>query len=111
MTFISTNHVILYEQAIPVFCDVNVDMSIDATKIEELITKQTKAIIIVHYAGLTVDKIGLIYELASKHELWIIEDAAHAMGAYYGNNIPVGCALYHYQKRLTCFFLNFEVSQ
>lgn len=56
---------------------------------------------VVHYSGLPVDGMEYIYQLARKYNLWVIEDAAHACGAYYQESIPVG----HnpYPKCLTCF--------
>ena len=56
MTFISTNHATLYNNAEPVFCDIESDtLNIDANKIEPLITKRTKAIVVVHYGGYPCD--------------------------------------------------------
>jgi len=101
MTFISTNHAILYRNAVPVFCDTNQDMAIDYRYIKRLITKKTKAIMVVHYSGLPVYMMNEIYEIAQDHNLWVIEDAAHACGAFYHDQLPVGCCPYH--KSLTCF--------
>ncbi|MHA2363882.1 MAG: DegT/DnrJ/EryC1/StrS family aminotransferase [Candidatus Hodarchaeales archaeon] len=101
MTFISTNHAILYQWAIPVWCDINNDLGMEANRIEDLITPMTKAIMLVHYSGLPVANMKKIYEIAAKNDLWVIEDAAHACGAYYTNGMPVGSSPYH--KSLTCF--------
>ena len=82
-TFISTNHALLYEGAIPVFCDVeDATCNLDLDKAEEEVTNRTKAIMVVHYAGnpLNMDK---LYAFAARHEIAVIEDAAHAMGAKY----------------------------
>ncbi len=89
MTFISTNHAILYEGGIPVFCDIEPDtLNIDAKKIEALITTKTKAIVCVHYGGHPCD-MDAINEIAKRHNLLVLEDAAHACGARYKDR-PVG---------------------
>ncbi len=89
MTFISTNHAILYEKGIPVFCDIEPDtLNIDATKIEALITPKTKGIVCVDYGGHPCD-LEAINKIAAKHGLFVLEDAAHSCGAKYKNK-PVG---------------------
>jgi len=86
MTFVSTNHAILYNNGIPVFCDIEPDtLNIDANKIEELITERTKAIIVVHYGGRACD-MNPIMEIAIKHNLKVVEDCAHACGGEYNGN-------------------------
>ena len=83
MTFVSTNEVILYQEAIPVFCDVDYDtMCIDPANIERLITKKTKAIMIVHFAGRPCD-LKKIKKIAKKHNITLIQDCAHACGSEY----------------------------
>jgi perosamine synthetase len=90
MTFVSTNHAILYEKAIPVFCDVEYDtLNIDPNKIERLITSKTKAIVCVDYGGHPCD-MDKINHIASKYNLLVLEDAAHSCGAKYKDQ-PVGC--------------------
>lgn len=84
-TFVSTVNVILHQGAKPVFVDIGrEDYCIDADKIEKAITKKTKAIMPVHYAGrpCQMDKIS---KIAKKHKLAVIEDAAHAIGSEYKN--------------------------
>lgn len=89
MTFISTNHAILYEKAIPVFADIEPDtLNIDVKEIEKLITKKTKAIVGVDYGGHPCDW-DAINQLAKKHGLLVLEDAAHACGSFYKDR-PVG---------------------
>lgn len=86
-TFISTNHVILYKNAIPVFCDIDDTGCIDVEKIEEIIKNQDiKAIILVHYSGLTcdIDKVRSITK-----GIPIIHDCAHAFGSVY-KGVKVG---------------------
>ena len=81
-TFASTTHSIVRNGLIPVFCDVNdVDYTIDVTKIEALITDRTVAIVPVHVYGNICD-VDAIKEIAGKHGLRVIYDAAHAFGVY-----------------------------
>lgn len=83
ITFVSTNHAILYEGGIPVFCDVEPDtLNIDPKKIEALITKKTVGIICVDYGGHPCD-IDAIKKIAKKHKLFVLEDAAHSAGSKY----------------------------
>lgn len=80
MTFASTANVIIHQRAKPVFVDIEKDsFHIDPGKIERKITKKTKAIIPVDFAGYPA-KIDIINDLARKHNLYVIEDAAHAIG-------------------------------
>ncbi len=82
-TFVSTTHAIVRNGLVPVFCDVNeVDYTIDVTKIEELITDKTVAIVPVHVYGNLCD-VGTIQKIADKHNLKVIYDAAHAFGVQY----------------------------
>lgn len=88
-TFVSTNHAILYERAIPIFCDVEPTTgNIDASKVEELITNKTKAIICVHFGGYPCDLEKLLL-ICDKYNLVLIEDCAHACGSEY-KGITVG---------------------
>lgn len=83
MTFVSTNHAILYNGGIPVFSDIEPDnLNVTAEHIEKLITPKTKAIIVVHYGGYACD-MDSIMDLANKHNLIVIEDCAHACGGKY----------------------------
>jgi perosamine synthetase len=83
-TFIATGHVILQCGAKPVFADINLDGNISVESIKEKITEKTKAIIPVHWGGYPCD-MDEINDLAKKHNLIVIEDAAHALGAKYKN--------------------------
>jgi perosamine synthetase len=83
LTFVTTNHAVLYNGGIPVFCDVTEDnLNMDPDSIEELITEKTKAIVVVHFGGYACD-MDRIMGIARKHNLFIIEDAAHACGGKY----------------------------
>lgn len=79
-TFASTTHAIVRNGLTPVFCDINErDYTMDAEKIEELITEKTCAIVPVHVYGNICD-VDRIHEIAQKHGLKVIYDAAHAFG-------------------------------
>lgn len=83
MTFAATSNAVLYTGAKPVFVDIDPQtMNIDTSKIKNKITKKTKAILPVHYGGQPCD-MDEILEIAEKHGLAVIEDAAHAIGAKY----------------------------
>lgn len=82
-TFTASGEVIRYLGADPVFVDINPKtFNIDVSKIEAKITSKTKAIIPVHFAGLACDMDAII-ALARKHNLKIVEDAAHALPTLY----------------------------
>lgn len=82
-TFAASSNVILHVGAKPVFVDIQKDTyNIDPDLIEKAITKKTKAIIAVHYGGHPCD-MDEISAIAKKHNLVVIEDAAHAIGAKY----------------------------
>ncbi|OHE71391.1 MAG: UDP-4-amino-4,6-dideoxy-N-acetyl-beta-L-altrosamine transaminase [Verrucomicrobia bacterium GWC2_42_7] len=83
MTFAATANTIVLAGGTPVMVDVEPETyNIDPKCVEKAITKRTKAIMPVHFAGLPVD-LDAIYGLASKHGLRVIEDVAHAMGGSY----------------------------
>ena len=88
MTFGATGNSIIHSGAKPVFVDISLPaMNIDPCKIEEKITPKTKAILPVHFAGRPCN-MRIIKEVAQKHHLTIIEDAAHAIEAtYHGQKI------------------------
>lgn len=82
-TFISTTHAIVRNKLIPVFCDIKLeDYTIDETKLEDLITKKTVAIMPVHVYG-NICAIDKIQKIADKYNLKVIYDAAHAFGETY----------------------------
>lgn len=87
-TFASTTHAIVRNGLVPVFCDVKPDdYTIDAAKIEALITDRTVAILPVHVYGNVCD-VKQIQTIADKHNLKVIYDAAHAFAVKY-KNIPI----------------------
>ena len=83
ITFAASANCALYCGAKPVFADVKADSyNIDPADIERKITERTKAIIAVHFTGQPCE-MDEIHEIAGKHNLIVIEDAAHALGADY----------------------------
>ena len=89
ITFAASSNSVLYCGGMPVFADVESDtICISSTEIEKKITSATKAIIPVHFAGHPCD-MAAISQIARKHHLVVIEDAAHALGALY-NGQPIG---------------------
>lgn len=102
-TFSSCANAILLAGAKPVFCDIALDTyNIDPVEIEKKITERTRAIMVVHYAGFACE-MDRIMDIAKKHNLYVIEDAAHALGAKYKNqNLgtigDIGCYSLHGTK-------------
>jgi dTDP-4-amino-4,6-dideoxygalactose transaminase len=105
-TFVSTANVIIQTGAKPVFVDIKRDTyDIDPKKIEKAINKRTKAIIPVDYAGQPCD-LEAILDIAKKYNLFVIEDAAHTMGAEYknkkiGNFSTTTCFSFYATKNMT----------
>jgi len=87
-SFIASSFAVLQAGAIPVFCDVTEEHTIDPAQIESLITKRTKAIIVVHLYGVVAD-MGPVLAIARKHNLKVIEDCAQCFGGEY-NGIKAG---------------------
>ncbi len=89
-TFISTTHAIVRNRLTPVFCDINPnDYTIDADKIEGLITSNTVAVVPVHVYGNICD-VEKIEEIAGRHGLKVIYDSCHAFGETYRGQ-GIGC--------------------
>ena len=105
-TFVSTANAFLLRGAKIIFADVcNEYPNIDITKIEELLTDRTKAIVPVHYAGVACE-MDRLTELAKNNNLTIIEDAAHAFSASYkgkplGSFGKFGILSFHETKNIT----------
>lgn len=88
-TFVSTVNAFVLRGAKIIFADSEATSpNIDATKIEALVTPKTKAIVPVHYAGVACD-MDTIMEIAERHNLFVIEDAAQAIDSYYKGK-PLG---------------------
>ena len=103
--FISTAEVVTYFNATPVLCDIRAtDHNMDPTKVEAHITSKTKAIIPVHFSGIPCD-MPAIQAIATKHNLKVIEDAAHALpstlnGQMIGSFSDVTCFSFYATKTL-----------
>ena len=103
-SFIASTAVIMHLGAVPVFVDVLPDQNIDPEKIEAAITNKTKAIVPVHLSGRICD-MDTIMEIAKKHGLKVVEDAAQAVGSKYKNRASgsmgdLGCFSTHPLKNL-----------
>src|SRR3989337_4054910 len=102
-TFSSCANAILLAGAMPVFADIDINTyNLDPVEIEKKITKKTKAIMVVHYAGMACD-MDKIMQIAHDKKLYVIEDAAHALGATYngknlGTIVDIGCFSFHGTK-------------
>jgi len=107
-TFVSAANAIVLRGATPVFIDCRMDnFNIDESLIAQAITSKTKAILIMHYGGVSCD-MDAIMEIAEHHQLLVIEDAAHCIEAYDKNGIHLGtrghmAALsFHHTKNIHC---------
>lgn len=102
-TFVSTADAFVLRGAVPVFVDIRPDtMNIDESLIENAITDRTKAIVPVHYAGVSCE-MDKIMEIARKYNLYVVEDAAQAvMSTYKGQALGTigdyGCYSFHETK-------------
>ncbi len=105
-TFVSTADAFVGRGATPVFVDIRPDtMNIDEKLIEDAITPRTKVIVPVHYAGVACE-MDTILDIAKKHNLMVVEDAAQAITATYkgkqlGTLGDFGCYSFHETKNLT----------
>ncbi len=105
-TWIATPNVVEYMGARPVFCDIDLEtFNIDVSQISSLVTPRTVGIIPVHLFGLCADMPSLM-EIAKKHHLWVVEDAACGFGArvkgvHAGLWGDLGCFSFHPRKSIT----------
>ena len=105
-TFVSTANAFVLRGATPVFVDVRPDtLNLDEALLERAITERTKAIVPVHYAGVACD-MDAIMEVADRHGLVVIEDAAHALladtGPPAGGIGQLGTLSFHETKNVIC---------
>lgn len=102
-TFVSTANAFVLRGAKAVFTDIRPDtMNLDENKIEAAITKKTRAIVPVHYAGVGCE-MDAILDIAKRHNLLVIEDAAQGVNAYYKGKAlgalgDMGCYSFHETK-------------
>ncbi|MDB2469157.1 dTDP-4-amino-4,6-dideoxygalactose transaminase [Alphaproteobacteria bacterium] len=106
-TFTSTANAVILRGGVPVFVDINdTDLNIDVSKIEAAITPKTKAIFVIHYAGVLCD-LRNVRDIARRFNLLMVEDAAQAIGATRDGISPGELSDYaafsfHETKNITC---------
>jgi dTDP-4-amino-4,6-dideoxygalactose transaminase len=107
LTFVATVNAIRYVNATPVFCDIASydDLTVDPDHIESLITPKTKAILVMHYGGFACD-MDRVMAIAKAHDLYVVEDAAHApLSTYKGQTLgtigDVGCFSFFSNKNIS----------
>lgn len=104
-TFSSCANAVFLVGGKPVFADIDIQTyNLDPLGLEKLVTKKTKAIMVVHYAGMAAD-LEEINKIAKTYKLIVIEDAAHALGAkynglYLGTIGKIGCYSFHGTKNV-----------
>ena len=104
-TFISTSLAVLHAGAVPVFCDVTEDQTLDARCIDLRVTPRTRCVIAVHLYGIVCD-MGRILEAARRHGLTVVEDCAQCIGGEYrgrkaGTLGDAGCFSFSQGKHVT----------
>jgi perosamine synthetase len=105
-TWVATANVVEFMGATPIFCDVDLaTFNIDITQVEPKVTPRTVGLIPVHLFGLCADMAPLL-EIARKHNLWVLEDAACGFGGWYhgqhaGTFGEMGCFSFHPRKSIT----------
>ena len=106
-TFVSTANAFVLRGGVPVFVDIRPDtLNIDEKLIEDAITSRTKAIVVVHYAGVGCE-MEVITDIAQRHGLIVIEDAAQGLlSTYKGRQLgaigDMGCYSFHETKNVMC---------
>src|SRR5215469_16842476 len=106
-TFVSTANAFAVRGAKPVFCDIRADtLNLDERRLESLISQRTKALVVVHYAGVGCEMDDIL-AIAKRHELTVVEDNAHGLfGKYRGKWLGTFGALatqsFHETKNITC---------
>ncbi len=108
LTFVATANAVRYVQATPVFADITgyEDFSLEPEDVRRKITKKTKAIITMHYGGFACNMYEIM-KIAKEHNIYVIEDAAHApivefMGKMLGTIGDIGCFSFFSNKNITC---------
>ena len=106
-TFVSTVNAFALRGAVPVFVDIRPDtLNIDETRIESAITERTRAIVVVHYAGVPCEMHSIL-KIADAHGVAVVEDAAHALGSTYREDAvgalgALGTLSFHETKNIQC---------
>jgi dTDP-4-amino-4,6-dideoxygalactose transaminase len=106
LSFVASSNAILYAGAKPVFVDITnlSDLNLSCDDLEKKITRRTRAIMVVHYGGYLAD-MDRIKKIAKKHNLFVIEDAAHAIGARFKSKMAggighIGCFSFFSNKNM-----------
>ena len=107
LTCVATANAVRYTGATPVFADIEgeTNLNVSLQSIEACITSKTRAILVVHYGGYACDMPGIL-SLAKKHDLVVIEDAAHAIGSSLEDRMlgtwgQIGCFSFFSNKNMT----------
>jgi len=106
-TFVSTVNAFVLRGARPKFADIRPDtLNIDEQQVERLITEKTKALVVVHYAGVGCEMDGIL-DLARNHKISIVEDNAHGLfgkykGKYLGSFGSMATQSFHETKNISC---------
>ena len=106
-TFVSTINAFVLRGARPVFADIRPDtLNLDERRLENLLTPRTRAIVVVHYAGVGCE-MDVIVEIAARHGLAVVEDNAHGLfgryrGRYLGTFGALATQSFHETKNFTC---------
>ncbi len=107
MTYFATASTVSYQNAVPVFVDIEKDsFNLDPDKIEKAITDKTKAILFIDYGGNPSDVDGII-SIGDKHGITVVQDAAQSLGAVYkgspmGAQTEISTMSFHMAKVMTC---------
>ena len=106
-TFVSTVNAFVLHGATPVFCDIRADtLNLDESAVERLISPRTKAIVVVHYAGIGCEMDSII-EIAKRHGIAVVEDNAHGLfakyrGRFLGTFGSLATQSFHETKNFNC---------
>jgi dTDP-4-amino-4,6-dideoxygalactose transaminase len=106
-TFVSTASSVVLRGAVPVFVDIRADtLNVDEAQVADAITRRTKAILPVHYAGVGCE-MDTLMAIARENDLFVIEDAAQSIcSSYHGRQLggigDFGCLSFHETKNVTC---------
>jgi dTDP-4-amino-4,6-dideoxygalactose transaminase len=106
-TFVSTANAVALRGAVPVFVDIRPDtLNLDERLIEQALSTRTRAIMPVHYAGVSCE-MDAILEIARDRDIAVVEDAAHGIGCRYRGRVlgtmgDLGCLSFDGQKNVTC---------
>lgn len=98
--FPSCANAVILRGGVPVFIDVDMDLNLDPTLVNNAITAKTKAVMVIHYAGV-VGRVEELSAICDRYGLYLIEDAAQAIGNWKVLG-DFGCLSFHYTKNVSC---------